>query len=103
MKLMFPLLLSILEAYRPYKEAEDKALEQFARLYGLTPPVPDAIKKADKDVMVLEAETLMPYNPEVNWRANGNQPIGSLYKLGASEAEIRRDFIAAWQELFGRM
>ena len=90
-------------AYKPYKEAEDRALQQFARLYGLTPPVPKAIKIADKDVMVLEAEILMPYNPNVDWRANGNKPIGKLYKLGANEEEIKKDFIAAWQNLFGRL
>jgi hypothetical protein len=90
-------------AYVPYKEAEDKALDTFARLYGLTPPVPKDVKKADKDVMVMEAEALMPYNSEINWRANGNKPIGKLYKLGASEDEIRRDFINTWQELFGRL
>lgn len=89
-------------AYLPYKEAEDRALVQFARLYDLTPPMPFEIKKADKALMVMEAEALMPFNPEVNWRAI-SEPRGLLYKLGASQEEIKRDFINKWQELFGRL
>jgi hypothetical protein len=92
------------KAYLPYKEAEDKAIEQFARIYGLTPPIPAEIKKADKSVMVMEAEALMPYSPDINWRKKtGAEPIGKLYKLGASESEIKKDFILAWQELFEKM
>lgn len=90
-------------AYAPYKEAEDKALLQFAKLYGLTPPTPKIIKEADKNIMVMEAEALMPYNPEQNWRKDGHAPIGTLYKLGATEDEIRRDFINKWQHLFGKL
>lgn len=90
-------------AYKPYKDAEDNALEQFAKIYNLTPPMPSEMKKADKDIMVTEAEALMPYNSDVNWRKDGNMPIGKLYKLGASEDEIRKDFINKWQELFGRL
>ncbi len=89
-------------AYLPYKEAEDRALEQFARLYDLTPPMPFEIKKADKALMVMEAEALMPFNPDVNWRSI-SEPRGLLYKLGASQEEIKRDFINKWQELFGRL
>ena len=89
-------------AYLPYKEAEERALEQFAAVYGLMPPMPLAIKKADKALMVMEAEALMPYNPTMNWRKIA-QPQGVLYKLGASHDEIKRDFITAWQALFGRI
>ena len=89
-------------AYLPYKEAEDRALKQFARLYDLTPPMPIEIKKADKALMVMEAEALMPFNPDVNWRSI-SEPRGLLYKLGASQEEIKRDFINKWQELFGRL
>jgi len=91
------------DAYKPYLAAEEKALEQFARIYNLQYPISHEFKKADKDIMVLEAEALMPYNPEFNWRSDGNEPIGALYKLGASEGEIRRDFISKWQKLFEKM
>ena len=89
-------------AYRPYLEAEDKALLMFAEIYGLNPPMPKSIKVADKEIMVMEAEALMPYNPEVNWR-DISQPKGTLYKLGASEEEIKKDFLLKWQELFGKL
>ncbi len=91
------------DAYKQYLLAEEKALEQFAEIYGLQYPISERFKKADKDIMVMEAEALMPYNPECNWRINGNEPIGALYKLGANEDEIRRDFISQWQNLFGKM
>lgn len=94
--------LKKLPAYAPYKEAEDRALEQFARLYGLTPPMPGEIKKTDKGLMVMEAEALMPYSPEMDWRQHGI-PEGRLYKLGAGEHEIRNDFLRMWQELFGKL
>lgn len=90
------------EAYRPYREAEERALEQFARLYGMTPPMPKAVKVLDKAIMITEAEALMPYNPEMDWRQHGS-PDGRLYKLGASEQEIRNDFLLKWQELFGKL
>jgi hypothetical protein len=62
-------------AYAPYKDAEDKSLDMFARLYDLEPPCPKAIKIADKQLMVMEAEALMPFNPEVNWRDCGSQKV----------------------------
>lgn len=89
-------------AYAPYKNAEERALEMFADIYGLTPPVPAEIKKADKDLMVMEAEALMPWNPDVDWRRYGS-PRGLLYRLGSAEAEIRNDFLLKWQDLFGRI
>ena len=90
-------------AYIPYKEAEEKALEQYASLYDLVYPLPKKFIDADKNIMVMEAEALMPFNSKVNWREQGNAPVGVLYKLGADESEIRRDFINKWQELFGKI
>ena len=29
-----------------------------------------------------------------------SKPLGKLYKLNASEEEIRKDFLVKWQELF---
>ncbi len=89
-------------AYLPYKEAEDRALEQFARLYSLTPSMPLEVKQADKALMVMEAEALMPFNAQINWRDIAI-PQGLLYKLGASSDEIKQDFFNKWQELFGRI
>jgi hypothetical protein len=90
-------------AYKPYLQAEEKCLELFAEVYNLTPPMPKAVKILDKRVMVTEAEALMPYNSKVNWREMYGEPYGQLYKLGESEDEIKKDFINAWQELFGRL
>ncbi|MBC8214082.1 MAG: hypothetical protein ISR90_01660 [Candidatus Marinimicrobia bacterium] len=89
--------------YLPYKNSEEYALKQFAKIYDLVYPVPQKFILADKNIMVMEAEALMPYNSKVNWRERGNTPVGVLYKLGADESEIRREFINKWQELFGRM
>lgn len=90
------------EAYKPYKEAEINTLNLFAKLYGLSTPIPEEIKNADKNLLVMEAEALMPYNKECIWRDIAN-PKGTLYKLGASEHEIRRDFLSMWQELYGKL
>jgi|GEM_PF-1337174 len=87
-----------------YKIAENKALEQFARLFGLTPPTPNIVKKVDKGLMVMEALALMKKNPDFDWIALYGDPADAkLYKLGASEEEIRNDFLITWQELFGRL
>ncbi len=90
------------KAYHPYLEAENKALEIFAKLYNLKLPMPEKIKIADKAIMVMEAETIMPFNPQVVWR-DISLPQGTLYKLGASEDVIKRDFLLAWQKLFGKL
>jgi hypothetical protein len=90
-------------AYEPYLKAEEECLIQFAVNYGLTPPVPKIVKTLDKRVMVTEAEALMPYNEKISWREMHGEPYGQLYKLGESEDEIKKDFINAWQELFGRL
>ncbi|WP_343353003.1 hypothetical protein V3I05_06450 [Helicobacter mastomyrinus] len=42
-----------------YREAEERALNQTANLFGLTPPMPEEIKIADKRLMVSEALVLM--------------------------------------------
>lgn len=89
-------------AYEPYLKAENEALDLFARIYGLTPPMPNDIKVADRGIMVMEAEALMPYNSEVDWRGIA-EPRGTLYRLGASDDEIKRDFLIKWQELFGKL
>jgi len=89
-------------AYEPYQKAEEEALRLFAELHDMLPPMPEVIKEADRGLLVMEAEALMPYTDKVNWRDMGT-PMGVPYKLGATEAEIRRDFIAKWVELFGSL
>lgn len=87
-----------------YKIAENKALEQFARLYDLTPPTPAIVKTVDRGLMVMEALALMKKNPNFDWVALYGEPANAeLYKLGASEEEIKNDFLITWHKLFGRL
>jgi len=87
------------------KNAENKALEMFAKLYELDSNKyhEEIIKRADKGLMVMEAKALMPKNPSYDWEENHGLAVGKLYKLGATEMEIRKDFLLKWQELFGRL
>jgi 5'-nucleotidase len=89
------------EAMVAYVVAENNCLDMMLEKYSLDASF-DTIKTLDKRVMVTEAEALMPYNSEVNWRDYG-EPYGKLYKLGASEKEIREDFINKWYELLGTL
>jgi len=87
-----------------YKVAENKALVMFANLYGLKPPTPEIVKKVDKGLMVFEAFALMKQNPNYDWVTRYGEPVDAkLYRLGASENEIRNDFLVTWQNLFGRL
>jgi len=83
------------------KAAENRALELFAEVYGLTPPMPQIIKEVDRGLLVMEAEALMPGG--YDWRAEYGEPCGRLYDLGASEERVRAEFLLAWQRLFGRI
>jgi 5'-deoxynucleotidase YfbR-like HD superfamily hydrolase len=93
------------ESMRDYREAENKCLELVAHKYSIEKYEDVTIMKTlDKGAMLMEAEALMPYNNEVNWRGASNiEPYGKLYKLGASEKEIREDFISKWYELLGTL
>lgn len=54
--------------------------------------------------MVMEALALMKKNPDFDWIALYGEPVDAkLYKLGASEEEIKNDFLITWQRLFGRL
>ena len=87
------------------KEAENKALEVFAKLYNLDSKLyySEELKKADKGIMVMEANALMPQSTIYDWENLHGKPVGKLYKLGENEHEIRRDFLLKWQELFGKL
>ena len=81
--------------------AEERALELFGEVYGLTPPLPEDVKIADAGLLVMEAEALMP-RTDYDWRKYG-EPKGKLYKLGIGADEAKKDFLLKWQELLGRV
>jgi len=89
------------ESMASYVIAENKCLDMMREKYDLG-ACSELVKTLDKRVMVMEAEALMPFNDEVNWRDYG-EPYGKLYKIGADEKEIREDFINKWYEFFGTL
>ena len=97
-----PSPLKHMDLYKPFLAAEEKAIKILAEKYNLTYPLPQTIKDADKALMVMEAEALMPISDDVNWR-DYSEPAGMPYRLGATEEEVRKDFIEKWIELFGSL
>lgn len=86
-------------AMQSYREAEDRALDMFADIYGLSKPTPQAIKIADKRMMVTEALCFMN-SENYDWLQ-----IAQPYELSVigrpldmKEAEVA--FLARWNELF---
>lgn len=86
-------------AMQSYCEAEDRALEIFADVYGLSKPTPEAIKIADKRLMVTEALRFMN-SENYDWES-----IAKPYKLSIigrpmdmKEAEIA--YLTRWYDLF---
>ncbi len=84
-----------------YVVEEKKCLDMMRIKYELDIS-PELLNTLDRRVMVMEAETLMPFNDKVKWREHG-EPYAQLYKIGADEKEIREDFINKWYELFGTL
>lgn len=82
------------------KEAENRALELFANIYGLDYELYNSkeFKEADLGLLVMEALNLA-VKSDFDWTSY-SKPLGKLYKLNASEEEIRKDFLVKWQELF---
>ena len=84
---------------KDYRIAEDKALEQAARIFNLTPPVPTVIKSYDRRLMVTEALRFMNTS-NYDWK-NIAEPL-PLKIIGAplnmKEAELA--FLNKWYELF---
>ena len=82
-----------------YRVAEDKALEQAAKIFNLTPPVPEEIKVYDKRLMVTEALRFMNTS-NYDWKSIAKPlPIFILgTPLGMKEAETA--FLNRWYELF---
>lgn len=93
-------------AMKMYRDAEDKCLELVGHKYGLIDysEAKKIITPLDKGAMIMEAEAIMPHNEKINWRDIYKlPPYGKLYKLGASEKEIREDLIAKWYALLGTL
>lgn len=93
------------KAYKPYRIAEDKAMKMFAQIYNiknLDTLIKEHIKPADDSLKVMEALALMPHNENLNWKDQAS-PRGTLYKLGASPEEIKRDYLMMWTKLFGKL
>lgn len=82
------------------KEAENRALELFANIYGLDYELYNSkeFKEADLGLLVMEALNLA-VKSDFDWTSY-SKPLGKLYKLNASEEEITKDFLVKWQELF---
>ena len=82
-----------------YRLAEDKCLDLFADIYGLSKPTPQEIKIADKRLMVTEALRFMN-STNFDWTQYAEPyKISIIGKpLGIKEAEIA--FITRWYELF---
>ncbi|WP_258864134.1 MULTISPECIES: HD domain-containing protein [unclassified Helicobacter] len=88
-----------------YRLAEEKALEQMAKIFGLTPPMPEAIKTADKRLMVTEALELMN-TTNYDWTAI-QKPYGKkIRKLIKEESRdndmslVELRFLRKFNELF---
>ncbi len=82
-----------------YRIAEDKALEQAAILFNLTPPMPKEVKVIDKRLMVTEALRFMN-TTNFDWLEIAEPlPLSIIGKpMTMKEAEIA--FLTKWYELF---
>lgn len=82
-----------------YRIAEDRALDMFANIYGLSRPMPQEVKVADKRMMVTEALRFMN-TQNLNWLQYGEPYKLSIVgkPMGMKEAEIA--FLTRWCELF---
>ena len=85
-----------------YREAEDRCLLQAADIFGLSKPMPEEVKIADKRMMVTEALRFMS-SENYDWTQ-----LAKPYHIGVigttmspKEAEIA--FLAKWEFLFGRL
>ncbi len=82
-----------------YREAEDKALEQFADIYGLSKPMPQKIKIADKRLMVTEALRFMNTS-NYNWKDIAEPYSLSVIGKPLSMKKAEKAFLLKWYELF---
>ncbi len=82
-----------------YREAEDKALEQFADIYNLSKPMPQKIKIADKRLMVTEALRFMNTS-NYNWKDIAEPYSLSVIGKPLSMKKAEKAFLLKWYELF---
>lgn len=90
----------------PYRKAEERCLLQAAEIFGLTPPMPEEIKIADKRLMVSEALVLMN-SENYDW-AQLAEPYGEEVISWISEKSMLQDmqyvehrFLKEFERLFG--
>lgn len=86
-------------AMQSYCDAEDRALDMFADIYGLSKPTPQIIKIADKRLMVTEALRFMN-SSNYDWESIAEPYHLSIIgkPLDMKEAEIA--FLTRWYEIF---
>lgn len=82
-----------------YRIAEDKAIEQAAIIFKLSPSIPKKVKRMDKRLMVTEALRFMN-TANFNWSTIAKPlPLSIIGKpMSMKEAEIA--FLTRWYELF---
>lgn len=81
-----------------YREAEIRCLHQAAEIFGLTPPMPEAVKVADKRLMVTEALQMMN-SENFSWSSIATPyPELKIEPMDMDDAE--EAFIEKWNELF---
>jgi len=82
-----------------YRIAEDKAINQAAKIFNLTPPMPKEIKVMDKRLMVTEALRFMN-TVKYDWTKIAKPlPLSIIGKpMSMKEAEVA--FLTRWYELF---
>ena len=82
-----------------YRVAEDKALDQAAKIFNLEPPTPKEVKAMDKRLMVTEALRFMN-TVNYDWKAIAEPlPLSVIGKpMDMREAELA--FLTKWYELF---
>lgn len=84
---------------KSYRDAEDRALEMFADIYGLSKPTPDIIKVADKRMMVTEALCFMN-NSNYDWLSIAEPYDLSVITSPMSMEEAEATFLERWFALF---
>jgi len=81
---------------KEWREAEEKALERFAREHNLPYPVPYQIKEADKRALRFMNSTNYDWEKQVGYKPYPLSVIGRPMSVKESEIE----FLIRWYELF---
>ena len=81
-----------------YRQAEDRLMEQICAKFSLENPTEPCVELADKAMLWIEAQTLMPPHPAwLKWKSftNGQEPP---IKNTMSPAQAESEFLALYQE-----